>query len=89
MDIRHPLTDIDWTMIRWSMHYRLPLYVLLTKADKLSRNAMAKSLTRVTSELEQQGFDAGTQIFSSTKRTGISQAQAKISAWIAKALMRV
>ncbi len=89
MDIRHPLTDIDWTMIQWSIHYRLPLYILLTKADKLSRNAMAKSLTRVTSELEQQGFDAGTQIFSATKRTGISQAQAKISAWIAKALMRV
>ena len=88
MDIRHPLAEIDWTMVQWSTHYRLPLYILLTKADKLNRNAMAKSLTRVTSELEQRGFDAGTQIFSATKKTGITQVQKKISAWIAKALMQ-
>ncbi len=86
MDIRHPLTEIDWTMVRWSQHYRLPLYILLTKADKVNRNAMVKSLTRVTSELEQKGFDAGIQIFSATKRVGIAQVQEKISAWIARAL---
>ena len=88
MDIRHPLTEIDWTMIQWSEHYRLPLYILLTKADKVNRNAMMKSHTRVASDLERHGFDAGTQIFSATRRTGISQAQKKISAWITRTLMQ-
>ena len=88
MDIRHPLTDIDWTMVHWSKHYGLSLYVLLTKVDKVNRNTMTKSLTRVTSELEQRGFDAGTQIFSATKRIGIVQVQEKISAWIHQALYR-
>lgn len=87
MDIRHPLTEIDWTMIRWSKHYKLALHILLTKADKVSRNAMAKSLTRVTSEMEQHGFHAGTQIFSATQRIGIAQVQEKISAWVSQALV--
>ena len=57
MDIRHPLTEIDWTMIRWTDHNRLPLYILLTKADKLNRNHTVKSMTQVSSKLEQEGFD--------------------------------
>ena len=87
MDIRRPLTEIDWTMIRWSKHYKLALHILLTKADKVSRNAMAKSLTRVTSKLEQHEFHAGTQIFSATQRIGIAQVQEKISAWVSQTLI--
>lgn len=87
MDIRRPLTEIDWTMIRWSKHYKLALHILLTKADKVSRNAMAKSLTRVTSTLEQHEFHAGTQIFSATQRIGIAQVQEKISAWVSQTLV--
>lgn len=88
MDIRHPLTEIDWTMIRWSQHYKLALHILLTKADKVGRNLMAKSLTRVTSELEQHGFHAGTQIFSATQRIGVAQVQEKISAWVSQTLVQ-
>lgn len=87
MDIRHPLTEIDWTMIHWSKHYKLALHILLTKADKVNRNAMAKSLTQVTSKLEQHGLHAGTQIFSATQRIGIAQVQEKISAWVSQALV--
>lgn len=87
MDIRHTLTEIDWKMIRWSEHYQLPLYILLTKVDKVNRNNMVKTLTKVTSSLEQQGFNLGVQVFSSTKQIGIAQAQEKISAWLAEALI--
>ncbi len=87
MDIRHPLTEIDWTMIRWSEHYQLPLYILLTKVDKVNRNNMVKTLTKVTSCLEQQGFSCGVQVFSGTKQIGIAQAQEKISAWLTAALI--
>ena len=88
MDIRHPLTEIDWTMVRWSKYYQLSLYILLTKADKVKRNMMVKSLTRVASDLEQHGFDAGVQVFSATQRVGIAQAQEKISVWINRALYK-
>ena len=82
MDIRHPLTEIDWTMIHWTHHYQLPLYILLTKADKVNRNHTAKAMTLVSSKLEQEGFDCGLQTFSATKNIGVSQAQVKIMDWL-------
>jgi len=86
MDIRHPLTDIDWTMIEWTKHYELALYVLLTKADKVNRNHTVKTMTQVSAKLEQEGFDCGVQTFSATKKVGLSQAQNKITAWLDSAL---
>lgn len=88
MDIRHPLTEIDWTMIRWTDYYQLPLYVLLTKADKVKRNHTVKTMTLVSSKLEQEGFDCGIQTFSATKHIGLSQAQNKIVDWLSSALTK-
>ena len=86
MDIRHPLTEIDWTMIRWTEHYKRPLYFLLSKVDKLNRNDTAKTLRKVTSDLEKHGFNSGVQVFSATKKIGITQAEEKISSWLSQAL---
>lgn len=88
MDIRHPLTEIDWTMIRWTDYYQLPLYVLLTKADKVNRNHTVKTMTQVSSKIEQEGFDCGIQTFSATKQIGLSQAQNKIIDWLSSALTK-
>ena len=88
MDIRHPLTEIDWTMIHWTNYYQLPLYILLTKADKVNRNHTTKTMTLVTSKLEQEGFDCGVQTFSATKQIGLHQAQNKIVDWLNSALTR-
>jgi GTP-binding protein len=88
MDIRHPLTEIDWTMIRWSQHYELALYILLTKADKVNRNHTVKTTTQVCAKLEQEGFDYGLQTFSASKQIGLSQAQNKIEAWLTSALTK-
>ncbi len=87
MDIRHPLTDIDWAMIHWSKYYQLPLYILLTKIDKVKKNQMTKTITKVSSELELNDFEFGIQLFSATKHIGIHQAQEKISAWFMRALI--
>ena len=86
MDIRNPLTEIDWTMIRWTEHYKRPLYFLLTKVDKLNKTNTAKTLSKVTSDLEQQGFNSGIQVFSATKKIGITQAEEKISTWLSQAI---
>ena len=87
MDIRHPLMEIDWTMIRWSKHYQLPLYILLTKVDKVKRNAQVKNLTKVCSTLEEQNLNISVQIFSATKLTGVHQAQEKITSMLQHALL--
>ncbi len=88
MDIRHPLTEIDWTMIHWTNHYQLPLYILLTKADKVNRNHTTKAMTLVTSKLEQEGFNCGVQTFSATKQIGLHQAQNKIVDWLNSAMKK-
>jgi len=88
MDIRHPLTEIDWTMIHWTDHYQLPLYILLTKADKVNRNHTAKTMTLVSSKLEQEGYDCGIQTFSATKQIGVNQAQIKITDWLDQAMAK-
>ncbi len=35
MDIRHPLKDLDQNLINWAVEVNLPVFILLTKADKL------------------------------------------------------
>jgi GTP-binding protein len=41
MDIRHPLKDQDWDMLRLAQTRSVPVHLLLTKADKLGRGARA------------------------------------------------
>jgi len=43
MDIRHPLKDRDQAMLAWASHYQIPVYILLTKADKLTRHQAANA----------------------------------------------
>lgn len=42
IDLRHPPTALDISMYEWLSHYGIPLCVVGTKADKLSRNQVAK-----------------------------------------------
>src|SRR5690606_52378 len=41
MDIRHPLQEYDWQMVRWAGEGGLPMQLLLTKADKLKNGPAA------------------------------------------------
>ncbi len=52
MDIRHPLTDADWTLIELQQQGQSDLHILLTKADKLSRNQVSAALRKTQAELE-------------------------------------
>ncbi len=38
MDVRHPLTPLDRHLLAWFAPRGIPVHILLTKADKLSRN---------------------------------------------------
>src|SRR5207249_3600519 len=61
MDARHPLTPLDLELIEWLGD--VPLLVLLSKADKLTRAEQAATLTKVGSLIR-----AEVRLFSSAAR---------------------
>jgi GTP-binding protein len=78
MDARHPLTKLDWQMLEWFSTTAKPVHILLTKADKLSRQEATSTLRKVQAELR-EGFPQCTvQLFSSSKRQGLEEAEAAI-----------
>lgn len=87
MDIRRPFTDLDRRMIDWFRPTGRPLHILLSKADKLSRQDQTKVLRAVRAEIASWGGEkeAGrysAQLFSSLKRTGIEEAEQVLSGWL-------
>jgi hypothetical protein len=47
MDVRHPLTEHDQSMLELASSRGLPVHILLTKADKLGRGAASNALQLV------------------------------------------
>jgi GTP-binding protein len=78
MDARHPLTPLDERMLDWFGITGRPVHVLLTKSDKLTRSAAAATLVAVRNALAARGDAHTAQLFSSLKRTGVEEAEARI-----------
>jgi len=78
IDIRRGLTQLDRQLLSWLKPRALPLIVLLTKADKLSRGAGLAQQQAVGKEL---GPGAQLTRFSSIDRAGVEQARDWLSAW--------
>ncbi len=74
MDCRHPLTVHDWNMIELQQQGTAQLHTVLTKADKMSKNAAHSALFNTQGELEKAGIESTLQLFSATKVTGIDDA---------------
>jgi len=81
MDIRHPLKDLDQQLLEYCEYRGLPVHILLTKADKLSRGAAAKTLHAVRADLEDYENAVSVQAFSSLKQTGLKELQALLNEW--------
>ncbi len=81
MDVRHPLTDFDMQMIEWCEYTRLPLHILLTKADKLKYGAAKNTLLRVQKELQAVDVEVTLQLFSSLKKTGLEDVHQVLDQW--------
>ena len=81
MDSRHPLTPLDQQMLGWCGEAGLPVHILLTKADKLSRAAAARTLAEV-----ERAFPATApitiQLFSAQNGTGLAQARRVVVDWL-------
>lgn len=81
MDVRQPLKDFDIQMLEWCQHFGTPSHILLTKADKLSRNQANQILFKVQRILKEEGFDTSVQLFSALNKTGIETLQEKLDSW--------
>ena len=83
MDCRHPLTELDFQMLEWFAQTGKPVHVLLSKADKLTRQEQADVLRDVGAVLAKVPGNLSLQLFSSLKRTGIAEAEAVLGQWLA------
>ena len=82
MDVRRPLTDLDVVMLNWFIPTGKPVHVLLTKSDKLTPNQGRKALHEVQVALAKSSPLFSAQLFSSTKKTGINEAEAVLAGWL-------
>jgi GTP-binding protein len=88
LDARHGFTDIDLQLLDFVTPRlggaAVRLLVLLTKADKLTRNAAAQVLDETRALLAQrcpEHADVRVGLFSALKRTGVGDAAQVLQAW--------
>jgi len=84
MDIRHPLTELDETLLDWCHAAELPVLALLTKADKLSRARRAVALSEVRGRLSRYGDRACAMVFSATKQIGRRELEERLDVWLGR-----
>ena len=75
IDIRRGLMELDHAFLDFYLPLNKPLHVLLTKSDKLKKQACKKSFDSVQSIV---GSVASVQLFSSLKKSGSEEAKGKI-----------
>lgn len=81
LDIRRGVTELDRIMLDWAHALGLPTLLLLTKADKVSRNEAAKQRRQVEREVP---WAAGAIIFSAQTGQGVDEARAQLERWFAE-----
>jgi GTP-binding protein len=81
MDIRRPFTELDQQMMSWTDDLQLPVHILLTKADKLSRGR-ANSVLLDVQKRWLANYNASVQLFSAPKRLGVDVAREKLQNWL-------
>ena len=85
MDSRHPLKALDIQMLDFFHITGRPVHILLSKADKLSKNEQIKTLGAVKKLLKpyMTRQRISVQLFSSLKKQGIEEVNQVVGAWFA------
>lgn len=78
VDCRRELTDVDDELM-FILGRQLPLYVLLTKSDKISRQALLLRQRKLAKELDEKGISVRKIVgVSSMKQTGLEEIRADL-----------
>ena len=85
MDARHPLKELDLRMLDFFHITGRPVHILLSKADKLSKNDQIKTLGAVKKSLKSYMTRQriSVQLFSSHKKQGIEEVNQVVGEWFA------
>ncbi|MDF7676750.1 ribosome biogenesis GTP-binding protein YihA/YsxC [Neisseriaceae bacterium ESL0693] len=88
MDARHPLRDLDRQMLDFFATTNKPVHILLSKADKLSKNDQIRTLASVKKALKPyiERQTVTVQLFSSLKKYGQEEVEAIAQTWFDAAL---
>lgn len=81
IDIRRDINANDETLIELCAEREIPVRILLTKCDKLSRSAANLQVTKMHKELAKYGFGVQVQAFSSLKNFGVDFAIEAMLHW--------
>ena len=79
VDIRRGISDLDQTLIDM-MDSSVPLHILLTKSDKLGRNAIHKAVAQTRAQLV--GPQQTVSSLSIKSRQGLDMLEQKCSEWL-------
>lgn len=84
MDIRHPMQEHDTLVLNWAIEAKMPVHLLLTKADKLKKGPAQNTLLQVKKSLKEAEVDdlVTVQTFSSLKNAGLDQLKNKLNEWL-------
>ena len=82
----YPLKELDKQMLKFFASTGKPVHILLSKADKLSKNEQIKTLAAVRRALQPfaERQAVGVQLFSSLKKQGMEEVDAVVAAWFAQ-----
>lgn len=84
IDVRHPLKPQDAQMLEWCVFSGIPTHILLTKADKLSKQKAEQAKFQIANQIKDYDKPVGIQLFSSTKGTGLEQLISTLDLWLAE-----
>ncbi|WP_370387106.1 ribosome biogenesis GTP-binding protein YihA/YsxC [Snodgrassella alvi] len=86
MDARHPLKELDKQMLDFFAVTNRPVHILLSKADKLSKNEQIKTLACVRKALRPYiaRQQVSVQLFSSLKKQGMEEVNQIAASWFAQ-----
>jgi len=82
MDARHPFMPHDLGMLEWVAPRRLPLLILLSKADKLSRTERRATLESAKRRVSETGLEGEVLLFSSVSGEGVEEARGRLEEWL-------
>ena len=79
VDIRRSLNELDWVMLNWAQGTHVPVTVLLTKTDKLSRGAAQNRHSKFVGALP---GEVPAVLFSAPARLGVEAARTRLDGWL-------
>ena len=84
-DARHPLKAEELTLVDWCVAARIPLALLLNKADKLGRQAVQAAVRDGRKQMAERGADAAAAMpFAALEKVGVPALRGLVDGWLAE-----